>query len=536
MSSNGAIRLLLEHRHADASPDAGISNADERAYVAQQVRSQLIRGFARYPATCGGPNTERVLAQRSLERASLSPCAPAQKDVMTSRYLGFAAVHFLSRALLLCLVAALSPLSAVGCDVIPPSPRTEATVAAEPQPILQATPSPWDVSWVPEDSEAVASRIDSVLEGTGLSGYGGTILELAPGYGVNPAFALAMFRKEAEFAKQGSIAQRQNNPGNIICSGGTTPLYGATGCGGRFGIYDTMADGIKAYFWLLDSEYKPGRRYDCEDIPCIITVYCPPSDCETAHYVEQVVEWTIQYQSLLSAGGPLVLEPGSTVPSVVVTIVPATVIPESATPGLNASPPAQEEAFRFQLIDTLGTLNTLRYTSILQIVEGEATSIYQIEGDYAEPGRRRLLEHSGTGDFREIVIVGDQVCERLRNAEWECSPTLATSLREYWIKIIEGRPVWPSFVVTDHGSRVETEEEQQCRLYHQTEVKTYETGGIRSVISTNEVCFGLATCYPLRSVEENTSIHNDGRIVTQRVETHYYDFNASIEDIALPTP
>ena len=178
----------------------------------------------------------------------------------------------------------------------------------------------------------MATRIETLLDGTGLAGHGGAILQYAQGYGVNPAFALAMFRKEAEFAKQGSIAYRQNNPGNIICGGGTTPLYGATGCGGRFGTYDTMADGIQAYFRLLDNEYRPGRKYDCEDIPCIIAVYCPPSNCDTARYVDQVTEWTIQYQNLLSAGGLLVLEPGPTVPSIVVMVVPATVFPESPAP------------------------------------------------------------------------------------------------------------------------------------------------------------------------------------------------------------
>ena len=231
---------------------------------------------------------------------------------------------------------ALSMLLATGCDIAPPPLPTQEPVPTEPLQIGQTAPSPWDIGWIPADSEAVASRIDSILVGTGLSGHGAAILQLAQEYGVNPAFALAMFRKEAEFAKQGSIAYSQNNPGNIICGGGTTPLYGATGCGVRFGTYDTMADGIRAYFWLLNSEYKPGRKYDCEDIPCIITVYCPPSDCDTARYVEQVVDWTILYKNLLSAGGALVLQPGPTVPSMAVTVLPATVIPRF--PAVAASP------------------------------------------------------------------------------------------------------------------------------------------------------------------------------------------------------
>lgn len=181
-----------------------------------------------------------------------------------------------------------------------------------PKPEVPVTPSPWDTDWIPSDHQAVAARIDSILAGSGLAGQGGTILncaltlrdglhqEVSPG--LNPAFALAMFRKEAEFAKPSSIARRQHNPGNIRCKGGTVPLYGARRCQNGFGVYDTMADGIKAYFWLLNAEYKPGGviSRNCQDIACIITAYCPPSECDTTRYIAQVMEWTEQYQSQLS--------------------------------------------------------------------------------------------------------------------------------------------------------------------------------------------------------------------------------------------
>lgn len=201
------------------------------------------------------------------------------------------------------------------------SPR-QATLAALQQ------PSPWDISWAPNDQQAVAAQIDTILAGSGLAGYGGTILNYALtsrdglnpniGPGVNPAFALAMFRKEAEFAKPGSIAERQNNPGNIICKNGTQPIYGASGCANGFGVYSSMDAGIRAFFWLLNAQYKPGGviSSNCQDIDCVIRKYCPPghcappgSECDTECYIAQVTGWTQQYQSQLSGGNN---DPGCT--------------------------------------------------------------------------------------------------------------------------------------------------------------------------------------------------------------------------------
>jgi hypothetical protein len=179
-----------------------------------------------------------------------------------------------------------------------------------------ATPSPWDISWVPADAAgrnaiivAIGSIVSSPAEGgaadAGLRGHEASILEYALASidgnpaGVNPAFALAMFRKEANFARPGKIAYSQNNPGNMRC----TNFYGETGCQNGFAVFGTMRDGIRAYFWLLTREYKPGGRFpsnrNCSDIPCIITAYCPPSKCDTQRYIAQVTEWTEQYQHRL---------------------------------------------------------------------------------------------------------------------------------------------------------------------------------------------------------------------------------------------
>jgi|YNPMSStandDraft_1061717.scaffolds.fasta_scaffold63298_1 hypothetical protein len=176
--------------------------------------------------------------------------------------------------------------------------------------LAKTTPSPLDVNWIPSDSQFVANKIDIILDGTGLSGEGGTILQNAQQFGVNPAFALAMFRKEATFAAPGTRAYNNKNPGNIIATGNCRGLpagsscigyYGEISTDGRFGVYPSVADGIKAYFTLLSAEYKPGTSHNCSDIACIVTAYCPPSDCDTSTYISQITQWTQQYQSQLLA-------------------------------------------------------------------------------------------------------------------------------------------------------------------------------------------------------------------------------------------
>ena len=178
-------------------------------------------------------------------------------------------------------------------------------VAAVATELAKRGPSPWDVGWIPSDSERVAAQIDGILEGTGLAGQGAVILQNAQAEGVNPAFGLAMFRKEAIFAAPGSAAYNDKNPANVIATGecvglaagsGCHGVYGEIGTDGRFGVYATMADGVEAYFSLLSAEYNPGTGRNCADISCIITAYCPPPECDTSLYVSEVTGWTRQYQ------------------------------------------------------------------------------------------------------------------------------------------------------------------------------------------------------------------------------------------------
>ena len=169
----------------------------------------------------------------------------------------------------------------------------------------QSGADPWDVSWLPDDrrrERALDQAIDALLEETGLHGQGATIRENAQRHGVNPAFALAMFRKEAGFATRGTLAYRNKNPANIVATGecwdepkGTRckGIYGERGTDGRFGRYATLADGIEAFFVLMEREYAGMTLH------ALISRACPPIECDVPAYVALMETWALEYQSLL---------------------------------------------------------------------------------------------------------------------------------------------------------------------------------------------------------------------------------------------
>jgi hypothetical protein len=178
-------------------------------------------------------------------------------------------------------------------------------VAAIGTQIAGTPPNPWDTAWLPSDQAFVSDQINRILSSTGLENMGEAILENALTYQVNPAFALAMFRKEASFARVGTMAYANKNPGNIIATGDCRGLpagstcsgsYGEISTNGRFGVYASMQDGVQAYFMLLNRQYRPGTGYNCRDIACITNIYAPPSENDSQLYIQQITDWTRDYQ------------------------------------------------------------------------------------------------------------------------------------------------------------------------------------------------------------------------------------------------
>ena len=181
------------------------------------------------------------------------------------------------------------------------SPQLTTPVAA------QGRADPWDVRWLPGDRRgrrALDQALDALLQGTGLRGQGATIRENAERHAVNPAFALAMFRQEAGFARRGTRAHSNKNPANIVATGDCWDqpagarcegIYGEVGTDGRFGRYASMADGIEAFFLLMAREYA-GLPLDD-----LIRRACPPVECDVPAYVARMEQWTVEYQAQLIA-------------------------------------------------------------------------------------------------------------------------------------------------------------------------------------------------------------------------------------------
>ena len=191
---------------------------------------------------------------------------------------------------------------------------------------------PWDTSLLQQESSIVIQRIDDILAGSSLEGQGQAVFLESQTYAVNPAFALAMFRKESSFAAIHTRAYRNRNPGNIIATGNCRGLpsgatcsgnYGEISTDGRFGVYANFQAGIEAYFKLLAREYKPGSKRNCADILCVITAYCPPSECDVELYQQQVTQWMGEYQCRLAGKSK---EPNLT------TVYPENTLTDTAMP------------------------------------------------------------------------------------------------------------------------------------------------------------------------------------------------------------
>ena len=240
---------------------------------------------------------------------------------------------------ILILLISFEALLLTGCSTDKDNSNTLSNEPMEVKEVLKCpdSTSPWDIEWLPRNSSDTSAQIDIILADSGLSNQGKTILEYSRQYGISPAFALAMFNKEATFASIKTRAYRNNNPGNIIATGNCNNLpansscngnYGEISTDGRFGIYASMNEGIEAYFKLLSREYKPGTKRNCNDFRCIISAYCPPSECDVNKYVSQIEEWTIQYQcNILGVSKPLILSGHSSLPEINSSIGLSTLAP-----------------------------------------------------------------------------------------------------------------------------------------------------------------------------------------------------------------
>ncbi len=148
-----------------------------------------------------------------------------------------------------------------------------------------------------QSDQQLAKKLDEqVLKGTGLAGKGAVIVEACRKYGVPVDFVLAIYRKEASFARAGTLADRNNNPGNLRFADWQGEHGGVKN--GGFTKYPSMDDGIRASVHLLSrGAYK--LAIDNRDWGGVIRIYAPEFENDTATYIKQMDDWSAEYRSKL---------------------------------------------------------------------------------------------------------------------------------------------------------------------------------------------------------------------------------------------
>lgn len=141
--------------------------------------------------------------------------------------------------------------------------------------------------------EAMGPRIDAFMAqaypASTMQGQGNLIAACSARYGVPVDLAMGMLGLEAGFAKRGTRAATNNNPGNIKDgSGKYGPINGTDSKG--HARYTSMEAGVEAYFKLLsnpDSFYWKHIRSG--DYRRIYAIYAPASDGNNVSQYERDV-------------------------------------------------------------------------------------------------------------------------------------------------------------------------------------------------------------------------------------------------------
>lgn len=146
-----------------------------------------------------------------------------------------------------------------------------------------------------------ASDIDAILRRSGspLAGLGTTILQAAQSHGIDPAFALAIWRHDSSFGKAGAGA-KNFNPGNLICKAGR-----GGSCNGRWHHYNSWADAVIDWFAYADRVYKSkpanqiilGEKINVHIINGFVKKYAPKSENDVGKYIDSIssafIMWSI---------------------------------------------------------------------------------------------------------------------------------------------------------------------------------------------------------------------------------------------------
>jgi LysM repeat protein/peptidoglycan hydrolase-like protein with peptidoglycan-binding domain len=150
----------------------------------------------------------------------------------------------------------------------------------------------------PSDAQ-LAQRIDQHLSGTGLAGYGKTIVDQARKDRVPVDLVMSMLQKESSFlSPENNLSRANNNPGNLRWADWESQFGGKPGGPGNFTTFPNVEQGLRAHVHLLGTVYR--NEVDNRDWGALVSRYAPPFDGnDTGLYIQQMYDYTKQWQQKL---------------------------------------------------------------------------------------------------------------------------------------------------------------------------------------------------------------------------------------------
>src|SRR4051794_35827183 len=154
------------------------------------------------------------------------------------------------------------------------------------------------VAGPPSISGAMVAQVLSAFHSP-LAAIAADVYRLGQEAHVDPAFALAIWRKESQFGPAGA-AVSPHNMGNLVCDAAAHPP--ATNCSGRWAVYPSWLDAVRDWYAYINRHYI---AHGLTTVEAILPGYAPPSENDTAGYIDQVRTWMHDWGSgTVGAGAP----------------------------------------------------------------------------------------------------------------------------------------------------------------------------------------------------------------------------------------
>jgi hypothetical protein len=125
--------------------------------------------------------------------------------------------------------------------------------------------------------------------GSPAAGTGQALYDLGAQFGIDDAYALAVFEKESSFGRYGA-AFENHALGNIVCAGYPT-------CNGRFRCYPSWEASYQDFYQLISREYV---ARGLSTVETITPVYAPSSENNTGLYIQQVRQSMLTFRQAQS--------------------------------------------------------------------------------------------------------------------------------------------------------------------------------------------------------------------------------------------